>query len=502
MSTKEQILDVYFVVNEDYTIRREEYDGKPHIVVPVTMMVEGVHSGSHGPILHLAEELGRYPESWDGIPVTIGHPQVNGVYVSANSPEVLHDWAVGRIFNTHMNEGKLQAEAWLCEDDLERVSEETLSMINNNEIVEVSVGIFSDEEDETGTWNTERYAAIARNHRPNHLALLPNEEGACSIEDGCGIRVNKKGGTEVTKEQIIVNSENQSQVLKELNRKGFSVNEMGYSELADKIRSAVYSLDGGGLDNYVEEIYPDYVVYRQNDYRSTPNTNKMFKRSYEVDAANNIVLGDEAVQVKKEVSYENVPQVNTNGKVKRRTEIKNNNVMANCTECVKKLVDGLIANKSLAWSENDRETLEAMSEETLEKITPQPVSQPQVNKQELTREDVLRVFKNQPMSLDESLEFLGAETASHIREGLEIRTNQKNKMITEITTNSEVYTKEELELKDLDDVIKIHKLVAKEENQVVYSGGGGLGGKTQVQTNNSGPKTVMLPKGVKVEASK
>jgi hypothetical protein len=214
MKTKKQILDIYFVSNNNYTVRREQLNGVDHIVVPVIMMVEGVHSGSHGPILHLAEDLGRYPESWDGMPVTIGHPLVGGQFVSANSPAVLQDWMVGRIFNTQITDSALRAEAWLDEVTLERISESTLERINNGEIIEVSIGIFSDEETVAGVWNNERYTAIARNHRPNHLALLPDEVGACSIVDGCGIRVNKQEKTkDVEQEKMIVNTENQSEVL-------------------------------------------------------------------------------------------------------------------------------------------------------------------------------------------------------------------------------------------------------------------------------------------------
>ena len=51
----------------NYSLRTEVYEGKEHLVVPVVMMVEGVHNGSHGPILHTIEELGKFPGAWNGI---------------------------------------------------------------------------------------------------------------------------------------------------------------------------------------------------------------------------------------------------------------------------------------------------------------------------------------------------------------------------------------------------------------------------------------------------
>jgi hypothetical protein len=492
MKSKELILDVYFQTNESYAIRHEELDGKQYIVVPVTMMVEGVHSGSHGPVLHLAEELGRYPESWDGMPVTIGHPRVGAQYVSANSPDVLSDWAVGRIFNTYMDGTALRAEAWCCIADLERVSEDTLDRINNGEIIEVSIGVFSDEEETSGTWNTENYIAIARNHRPNHLALLPDEIGACSIEDGCGIRVNKKGGSEVKAKSLILNSENQSQILKELNQNGFSVNELGHSELSQKIGHAVYGLDGNGLDNYVEEIYGDYFVYAQYNNRVEPRMRKLYKQAYKVNAADEIELDGEAIHVKREITYANVPDVVTNGRVKTKRIIqKNKKVMANenCTDCVKKLVDNLIANKALAFSEDDREMLESLREDQLEKMTPQPA--PQVNEKKFSRADVLSVLSEQPLTTEEYLQIISPEAAAPIVEGLELRTNQKTSMVTEIMANSDVWTEDELNLKELDELKKIHKVAT---NGSVHIGGGNLGGSTKLETNSKKPKTIMLPK--------
>lgn len=181
--------------NENYQVREVIHQGKKHLIVPVVMMVEGVHHGSRGQLLHTAQELGHFIQSWNGIPVVIDHPQdEEGNYISANEPSVMESTVVGKIFNAHMNGSRLIAEAWIEEDKIRNVSPVTLASIESREIVEVSVGVFSDEEQVTGEWNGEEYTAIARNHRPDHLALLPGGVGACSVDDGCGMGVNKKGG--------------------------------------------------------------------------------------------------------------------------------------------------------------------------------------------------------------------------------------------------------------------------------------------------------------------
>ncbi|MFA5049190.1 MAG: DUF2213 domain-containing protein [Patescibacteria group bacterium] len=188
---------VQTISNENYTIRHTTHQGKPFIIVPVIMMVEGVHRGSHGPLLHTIEDLGRFPGSWDGIPIVIDHPQdEEGNYVSANSPKIIDTRTVGRTYNTSVDGTRLRSEAWLSEDALRQISPDVLASLERNEMIEISVGVFTEDErlDTNGDWNGEEYNAIARNHRPDHLALLPGGTGACSVEDGCGIRANKKKG--------------------------------------------------------------------------------------------------------------------------------------------------------------------------------------------------------------------------------------------------------------------------------------------------------------------
>ena len=57
--------DFNIVVNKlsGYEAKQKTHNGTKHLVVPVTMIVEGILNGSHGPLLHLAEDFGHIPES-------------------------------------------------------------------------------------------------------------------------------------------------------------------------------------------------------------------------------------------------------------------------------------------------------------------------------------------------------------------------------------------------------------------------------------------------------
>lgn len=207
-------IGLYQVKSNNYEPRTEMYMGKKHLVVPVVMMVEGVHCGSAGPLFHSIEELGKYPASWNGIPVSIQHPEQDGQYISANSPEVLERQTVGQVFNTRTEGNKLKAECWVDIERIMSISPEAYAYLNSKRPLEVSIGVFTDDIETEGEWNGEHYSAVATNHRPDHLALLPGGTGACSWADGAGIRINskQKGGesldTTQTNENIVATVKN------------------------------------------------------------------------------------------------------------------------------------------------------------------------------------------------------------------------------------------------------------------------------------------------------
>lgn len=171
--------------------RKENFQGKEHLVVPVIAVREGVLNG----MLALYEEIALYPQAWEGIPLPVGHPKKDGQMVTANTIDVLETQVIGTFFNVSLDEElkALKGELWIdiAAANAHADGPEVLRRLESNEPLEVSTAYFSDLELVSGMHNGERYAGIQRNMRPDHLALLPNAVGACSWDDGCGApRVN------------------------------------------------------------------------------------------------------------------------------------------------------------------------------------------------------------------------------------------------------------------------------------------------------------------------
>jgi hypothetical protein len=166
--------------------RRATHDGREHLVVPAVVLVEGVLNEG----LVLAEEFSKFHEAWNGVPVPVLHPEVNGVPISANSPEVIERQTVGRFYNVSVDGNKLKGEMWL---DVAKCEANLIRHLESGGLLEVSTGYLCDAEAISGEWNGRPYKEVHRNIHPDHIALLPGEIGACSIEDGCGVgRTNNR----------------------------------------------------------------------------------------------------------------------------------------------------------------------------------------------------------------------------------------------------------------------------------------------------------------------
>lgn len=171
-------------------VRRTNFRGRSYLVAPVTMIVPGVLAGSNGPVYYSQNETAKNPLSWDFMPITVPHPMKDGKPVSARDSVILNEIQVGFVLNSSFT-SKLGAEAWFDEEDTKRVDIRVYNKLEKGEPIETSTGLFLDLRPLVGNHNGKEYAYEAYNFRPDHLAVLPDAIGACSLKDGCGILVNE-----------------------------------------------------------------------------------------------------------------------------------------------------------------------------------------------------------------------------------------------------------------------------------------------------------------------
>jgi hypothetical protein len=160
--------------------------GKDYSILPATMMVEGayypyVDNLETPKSLHFSSrDLKESVSTWNGRPVAVNHPSGQQ---TCNSPEVFDKQWVGYIFNTRFEpvSKSLKADLWIEDERGKIVSD----LVTAGKQLEVSIGAFGDLR---ATKGSEPYDYTMTNIVGDHLAILPDTKGACSWEDGCGVR--------------------------------------------------------------------------------------------------------------------------------------------------------------------------------------------------------------------------------------------------------------------------------------------------------------------------
>jgi len=175
--------DFHLRINTSFEKRQEYLDGKPHTVTEATMIIgDTVLCGNAGCFHYSSGAIARSVNAWDGKPVTLGHPEKDNTPVSVNSStDIYNNFVVGQIFNTSFVNNELKAELWLNDSKCQDI----YKMMDQGYSIDVSTGMFSKD---SLNYNGNVVQGSITEIYPDHLALLPGGQGACSLEDGCGIR--------------------------------------------------------------------------------------------------------------------------------------------------------------------------------------------------------------------------------------------------------------------------------------------------------------------------
>lgn len=313
-------------------VRTETLDGREHIVAPMVMMGEGVWAGSQGPLFYPAEELSKAVPAWNHKPIVVYHPEKDGMPRSAADPAVLNARRVGLVLNTRYD-NKQRAEAWFDVEKLRKVDERVLDALRNNEMMEVSTGVYTENERKEGEFNGKQYQYIARNHRPDHLAILPDKIGAYSIADGGGL--------------LQLNELRESKRFKRKEEAWkLTNNQLSYAEITQQLY-ALLSKRLDGRDAYIEDVYTGWFVFCKEG--------SCFKMSWAQDKDEVVLVGEPEEVREVYVTVDGAMLGNA-----ASSSNKENNMTK------KEHVDHLIANAG--WEETDRDYLMGLSESKLAKL--------------------------------------------------------------------------------------------------------------------------------------
>ncbi|QMP23925.1 major capsid protein [Pseudomonas phage DDSR119] len=220
------------VRNQD--IKMIQHNGKDHWVIPSYTLPAGVVMNGG---LYPGDEIDKAYKTLEGTLAPIGHPVVNSKAVKAGTAEAINSHYHG-VWNKNVSKskcGRIYIEKWVDIEFAGRTEEgrQLLGAIEAGLPIHTSTGLYCEKEPVTN--GAAGYSWIARNMRFDHDAILFDEPGAATPDDGVGMMVNSA--------ELVVNA-----VVPELTTNGVLKNSWGMKR--DALNAALREVYGTN-DNWV-----------------------------------------------------------------------------------------------------------------------------------------------------------------------------------------------------------------------------------------------------------
>ncbi|EFB2450668.1 DUF2213 domain-containing protein [Escherichia coli] len=263
--------------------------------------------------LYPAEEINKSFKTMERKLMPIGHPMVNGKYVPSTDPEALNTYYAGAwAQNVSKSNDKVVMDVYVnksvaeSKPDGKRLIQRLDDMMSGSNIdpIHVSTGLLLNKEQRAGESKGKKHSWVAHNLDFEHTAILLDEPGAGTPEEGVGMFVNADGQEADVETTSLIDAANS---MKDglWNKVKFYLSNASNYTFDDINRAITCRLrDGQGEDSYLwpEAIWPDSFVYRDGE--------QYFKQKYLIDDDGKAVfVGDRVEVVRKPTEYE----VKTNG---------------------------------------------------------------------------------------------------------------------------------------------------------------------------------------------
>lgn len=184
-------------------IRREKRDGRDYIIVPSATMPDDIVMNR---VRYPAAEIEKAFGSLENTPAPLGHPTIEGAFVSAKDPEGLaRGWVGAWNRNVRRENGRVWVDKVI---DVATASQleggkAVLSALEKGEPIHTSTGLYC----LANTINGEDGVDFeASDIVFDHDAILIGEDGAATPEQGVGMLVNKATSPEGGEVEVINSS--------------------------------------------------------------------------------------------------------------------------------------------------------------------------------------------------------------------------------------------------------------------------------------------------------
>ena len=172
---------------DNSAIRRERRDGRDYIVVPSATMPDGIVMNR---VRYSADEIAKAFGSLENTPAPLGHPTIEGAFVSAKDPEGLaRGWIGAWNRNVRRENGRVFVDKVIDVATANQLDggKTVLAAIEKGEPIHSSTGLYAlltaVENDKNVDWEASDIVF-------DHDAILIGEDGAATPAQGVGLMVN------------------------------------------------------------------------------------------------------------------------------------------------------------------------------------------------------------------------------------------------------------------------------------------------------------------------
>lgn len=184
---KQTRVNIRSAVNKS-AIRRERRNGRDVIIVPSATLPDNVVMNR---IRYPAEEIAKSYESLNMTPAPLGHPDIEGMFVSASDPRGMVRGFVGAWNeNVRRENGRVFLDKVIDVEFASQLSggKAVLDAINKGEPVHTSTGLYAVMQPVENDADADM---VATDIVFDHDAILIGEDGAATPAQGVGMLVNK-----------------------------------------------------------------------------------------------------------------------------------------------------------------------------------------------------------------------------------------------------------------------------------------------------------------------
>ena len=197
--TKQVRVNVRHAIDNS-AIRRERRDGRDYIVVPSATMPDGIIMNR---VRYPADEIAKAFGSLENTPAPLGHPTIEGAFVSAKDPEGLVRGFIGAWNkNVRRENGRVFVDKVIDVAFANQLDggKTVLSAIEKGEPIHSSTGLYCTltavQNDDDADWDASDIVF-------DHDAILVGEDGAATPAQGVGLMVNAAKGEDGGKIDVI-----------------------------------------------------------------------------------------------------------------------------------------------------------------------------------------------------------------------------------------------------------------------------------------------------------